>query len=498
MALVNPNIALSFKPVEIQQRNPLAEAAQVMNLQQAQMQMEKIRQTDAAMERIRQVAMQHGGPDNLTDIAKAYMGSPDAQHQALGLTLLQKQQEKAGFQEALRRYYPELLGAAPTAPTAPTPVNAMAPTAASAAAPLTAAPAPVAAPLTAAPTANALAPAPTTAAPTNAMIAPAGGKTVDQLRREILLFGQFDTPQAKAMVDTLKGQVAELTKTHTVSPGAQVVSGGRVVYAAPTELGNLEREITDLRAAGVADSDPRIVARRNKITKLTTHQPGTTVNLPPQEKAFEQELGKGQAERVIKSKTAAEDAAQILQTNQIGRDILKSGAITGTGADFFVGFNNALKQAGIDFGYADAAANSQAYAAAMGANVGRIIKQFGAGTGLSDDDRKFAEQMAGGKISLTDTALRRILDINDRAANNVIDKHNKDVKGIKTNVPLTVEKPTFEQPKPPASGQIPGQSRAPAAAIPQAAIDDLKAGKGTDAQFDAIFGPGAAKRARGQ
>jgi hypothetical protein len=37
-----------------------------------------------------------------------------------------------------------------------------------------------------------------------------------------------------------------------------------------------------------------------------------------------------------------------------------------------------------------------------------------------------------------------------------------------------------------------------AQAIPQAAIDALKAGRGTDAQFDAIFGAGAAKRARGQ
>jgi hypothetical protein len=35
-----------------------------------------------------------------------------------------------------------------------------------------------------------------------------------------------------------------------------------------------------------------------------------------------------------------------------------------------------------------------------------------------------------------------------------------------------------------------------APAIPQAAINDLKAGRGTDAQFDAIFGAGAAKRAR--
>jgi hypothetical protein len=51
-----------------------------------------------------------------------------------------------------------------------------------------------------------------------------------------------------------------------------------------------------------------------------------------------------------------------------------------------------------------------------------------------------------------------------------------------------------------------GQSPAPAPAPggggfptpPQVAIDALKAGRGTDAQFDAVFGPGAAARARGR
>lgn len=53
-----------------------------------------------------------------------------------------------------------------------------------------------------------------------------------------------------------------------------------------------------------------------------------------------------------------------------------------------------------------------------------------------------------------------------------------------------------------AAAQIPTSATparaAPAAsAIPQGAIDALKAGRGTDAQFDEMFGPGAAKRARG-
>jgi hypothetical protein len=165
------------------------------------------------------------------------------------------------------------------------------------------------------------------------------------------------------------------------------------------------------------------------------------VVLPAQEKAFEAELGKGQADAILKSRTAAEDAATILQTNQVGRDLLNSGAITGAGADFFVGLNQGLKTAGIDFGFADASANSQAYAAAMGQNTAKLIKQFGAGTGLSDGDRKYAEKIAAGQITMDEKAIRRILDINDRAARNVITGHNKKVEGIKTNIPLKVEVP---------------------------------------------------------
>lgn len=167
----------------------------------------------------------------------------------------------------------------------------------------------------------------------------------------------------------------------------------------------------------------------------------SNINLPAQEKAFEGELGKGQAEDLLKGRTAARDAASIIETVNTGRDIMKSGMITGAGADFLVNFNQGLKTAGIDSGYADAAANSQAFTANMAGNVGKLIKQFGAGTGLSDADREFAKDMAGGRISLDAKAINKILDINERAARNVITRHNKDVKGIKTNIPLEVELP---------------------------------------------------------
>lgn len=293
---------------------------------------------------------------------------------------------------------------------------------------------------------------------------PLGNNRLSQIENRLIELRQFPNAGKQEREDLVKERDRLMTP-HIVGTNL-VTLGGGVAYTAPEKiapiaespLAKLQREM-----AALPPNDPRRTEYAAMIRKETTNAPAAVVNIDQkQEGAFATGLGKGQSDRILANQVVAQDAAAILETNQVGRNLLKSGAITGTGADFFVGFNNALKQAGVDFGYADAAANSQAYAAAMGANVGRIIKQFGAGTGLSDADREYAAQMAGGKISLTETALRRILDINDKAANRVIDLHNKNVSGIKTNIPLTVEKPTFTPPPPSGASLIPGST--PAAA----------------------------------
>jgi hypothetical protein len=259
MALVNPNIAMSFRQPEITPRNALAEYAQLQQIQGGQrqaeladMQIQRIRQTDEALESVRQIAMKNGGPSDLNEIAKAYLGAPNQEMQQFGLGLLQKMRERSDFENTYKKLYPDTAAAAPT--------NAMASAGTPAPAPAPAAPASSMGQLgtgtfgiTPSAPMNAMAPAaPAPAAPVNALAAPTG-KTADQLRREIMLFSQSADPRAKAMVDVLKGQLTEMTKPFVV--GRSLVTGtGTPIYQAPESQTDLMRNYAAAQQQGFTGS----------------------------------------------------------------------------------------------------------------------------------------------------------------------------------------------------------------------------------------------------
>lgn len=211
---IDPNIAMSFKPtteLNLQPMNILAQYGQMSQLrnadlqaQQLQMQMDKLRRTDEAMERIRQTAVKNGGPGDLNEIANAFLQSPDLGHQELGLKIFQQQRDKADFE----KMYSEMFGASPMAATSTAPA------------------APV----------NTLAPA--TPAPVNTL-APGATPTADSLRQQIMMFSTSSDPRAKAMVDVLKGQLAEITKPFVVG-GRLVTGAGKELYAAPPETSDIK------------------------------------------------------------------------------------------------------------------------------------------------------------------------------------------------------------------------------------------------------------------
>ena len=592
MALVNPQIAMSYRPtVEYQPRNALAEYAQIQQImggqrqaELSQYQLEALRRKDQAINQIQATAAKNGGPTDRREIARAYMRSGVPEFMEFGLKLDQDLDDLdavAGIMSGGAA--PATRGAAATAPTsAAGALTGAAPAVESAAEPAKPTPytvgpqgvmtypqgyfKPLDANTIAAQRAadqteqsrersastpadvmqraasfaqtrgemyptdadiaaarrelnipapvNALAPAAAAAAPANAMIAAqpaaaaptaaAAAPSADPVaalrtRRDQLI--ARGTPRALQAAKSLDADIALMSKRITASPGSVVYdASGNVIATAPAAPTAPRIEIIGV-AKGTdtpvyVDKDARQqftigvdalgkqvqVPYTGGVNRATS---SVTVTGGKQESAFETGLGKGQSDRILANQVAAQDAASIIDTVNIGRQIMQAGMITGAGAEFLVNLNQALKTVGIDSGYADAAANSQAFAANMAGNVGKLIKQFGAGTGLSDADREFAKDMAGGRISLDAKAINKILDINERAARNVITRHNKDVKNIKTNIPLTVEEP----PTLPAASAT--------AAPPQPAINFLRANPTTRAEFDKKYGAGAAARVLG-
>lgn len=169
---------------------------------------------------------------------------------------------------------------------------------------------------------------------------------------------------------------------------------------------------------------------RDTGTNLTTvntnlgPDAGATVDVAPIDNAgkkFDEAVGAGLGAQIAEARTAASDAQASIAANDRAVQLLDEGVITGFGADFRVGMGKALQQVGIHLAD-DEVANTEAFVASRALEVGRLIKMFGAGTGLSDADREFATKAAGGNIDMNEASIRRILKINNLVAQEAYDK----------------------------------------------------------------------------
>lgn len=202
MAL-DPSIALGIRPLEVP--NQLAQYAQMAQVESAQrqnevaqMQLEQLKQDRVEMQGFQKFLIESGDTPDLKQFATRLLRSP--KHYEKGVEMLQKLREQDKFEETGRKLYPELFGAAPAGAGAmPMAAPTARPSGALGSGTFGMMPEPV----------NNLAPAP--AAPSNALVAPVG-KTPDQLRKEIMLFGGSNAPGAKNMVDMLKAQLTESLK----------------------------------------------------------------------------------------------------------------------------------------------------------------------------------------------------------------------------------------------------------------------------------------------
>lgn len=83
----------------------------------------------------------------------------------------------------------------------------------------------------------------------------------------------------------------------------------------------------------------------------------------------------------------------------------------------------------------EGAEETQTFFSQMGRETAETIKSFGAGTGLSDNDRIYAEKIAGGNVDLTPGAIKRILFLRQQANRAAIIQYNDERRAASVNNP---------------------------------------------------------------
>ena len=254
-------------------------------------------------------------------------------------------------------------------------------------------------------------------------------------------------------------------------------------------------------------------------------RPQTTVNIDQQgEKAETVERGKGYVKHETDVRNAAAAARKSLIGIESAQNVLNKGFETGFGKETLAKGASVLAALGVDKAE-QFATNSQKFLQAATERVlAAQLEQKGVQT---NQDAQRIEQL-GARMGNTKAANEFILDVARAQAERAIahDKFYRDwLRDPKNNNSLRGaedawlesegNKSIFESPRlkkygvlesertpattAPAGPVVGGRSatpRGPATAVPQAAIDALLKGQGTDAQFDEIFGRGAAAAAR--
>ena len=357
------------------------------------------------------------------------------------------------------------------------------------------------------PITNTLAPA---AAPvTNAMLASAaqpaaarpagGGRTPEQIRAEIDILSMDNDPRAARMVQTLQKEYAAALEAQgkTTTPKIDVIG-----VAEDTKTPVFFDARTDQLFTIGTDASGRQVRKpyTGGVNRATSSVTATATSTGGRLESAEQ---KGQGELNIKSfgeiRDAARLAAKTLPALDTQSKILDQGFTTGFGTDVKTAGASVLAALGVK-NAEKFATNSQTFlAATQQAVLQKQLEQKGTQTAADAERITQTAAQRGNTVDanrfLIDVAreqLRRDIEQRDFYSNWWNNKKTyegaEDAWYAGDGGKSLFDRPALKKYAAPAQGAAP--------AIPQAAINDLKAGRGTDAQFDAIFGAGAAKRVR--
>lgn len=428
-----------------------ARAAQMQDVQMqqsmrqgevSQMQLAKMRRDEQGLAEFSRKVASMGGPSDPIEIAKAYLAHPDIEMQKLGAGLMQRAQAVAGY----KALSPDTTATIPTVGAAPVgQTNALIPASA----------APVG-------QTNALTPAVGAASPVStATVESRLAEIRVKLARLEPFTGPNGAPAAIREADMLKKETEELLKSHNVAPGGTLLRPGLPIYTAPaaksefeTLLGSSglsETEMTAARKARVGKesttpyeflttlaqlgktTDPFERGQlKNRLTQLSTHAPGTIVNVDTKVgnkygETFAKDIGEADAKLRSAAVGAPELAANANQTLKL---LDNPQIFTGGAANIKLNIARALNV----IGDTDAAAiaNTEQLIRSTGKATLNSIKNSGLGTGqgFTDKDLKMLQGVEGGTIDLNADTLRAFANAQHNAAAAIVKQWETRRKGI--------------------------------------------------------------------
>ena len=157
---------------------------------------------------------------------------------------------------------------------------------------------------------------------------------------------------------------------------------------------------------------------------------------PPQVQRVET-IASGMADEL--AKVGAKRFAEAHENARLAADALGSvnrtlptidNMFTGAGAELKLNIARYTRAFGVDVVDPSTIADTEAYIAESGRRVAQYITNLGAGTGLSDADREYAQKVVAGNITVDSEALKRLLGVIKASSQRTI----KNYRSLRTSV----------------------------------------------------------------
>lgn len=227
MALVDPNIALSYRGIQLQ--DPLEQYNKASAAQLNALKMDELMQERDALNQIRATITAKGGPPDLEAAAQAMVSTGRPQFVQSGMAILEKLQNQKNYEQ----YRRDIEGA--PAASAPAPANALAPAAATAETP----------------PANALAAPRAAAAPT---VSPQTQELMNRIRR-VSQLGEVGKPEAAILKMQLENQLRAEASDRMLTPEQEAQKIRIAQSSRPSSLLTPEEEAQKVRLAQANRTD---------------------------------------------------------------------------------------------------------------------------------------------------------------------------------------------------------------------------------------------------